>query len=126
MKIRNAAVAGLTAVAVTLAPVAAANATENVVSDAATVNNGGETGDFTADLSAWIKQDKAGSSAWGDRYQADREVIGTDLIGERKNWDAQAEWARIAYGVTAFGVVGTVIGAIIAYFNQLKNQGIII
>ncbi|APT85648.1 hypothetical protein [Corynebacterium aquilae] len=126
MKIRNVALAGMTAAAVALAPVAAANAAENTTSNPAVVDAGGNTGDFTADLSSYLDQSKPGSSAWGDRYQGDREVKGIDLFGEQKNWDAQAEWARIAYGVTAFGVIGTVIGAIIAYFNQLKNVGAII
>ncbi|PRQ10497.1 hypothetical protein C1Y63_11220 [Corynebacterium sp. 13CS0277] len=126
MKIRNAAVAGLTAVAVALAPVAAANATEGRLSDAQTVNEGGYTGDFSSDFMAWLKQDKPGSSAWGDRYDADAPVAGDALFGSQKNWSKIPEWANIAYGVTAFGVVGTVIGAIIAFFNQLKNNGTII
>lgn len=85
-----------------------------------------ETAPFTTDAQEFLKN-PSNSSAFGRRYDANQDVYGTDLLGLRKNFDAQPVWSQIWYVVTALGVIGTVIGiGWLPVVNQLKAQGIII
>lgn len=105
-KFKNAAVASVAAVALTLSGTAVASAEEvNVPQKAAT---------------------STGSSFFGDWLNAELPAKGIDLFGEEKDADAAPAWGE-AWVVGLYTLAGGIVGgAILAGFNWLKHEGIII
>lgn len=124
MRIRNAALAGATALAVAFGGSTVAFAAETTEQGDNTVTvekqSQSKTGpggvadttpeDYTPSLSSKI----------GNKVEGDQAADGTAIFGIKKDFSEQPEWAKILYGVTiATGVaalVGNIIGPVYNFF----------
>ena len=123
MRIRNAALAGATALAVAFggSTVAFAETTEQgdntVTVEKQSQSKTGPGGvadttpeDYTPSLSSKI----------GNKVEGDQAADGTAIFGSSKDFSGEPEWAKILYGVTiATGVaalVGNIIGPVYNFF----------
>lgn len=103
-KIRNVAIAGATALALTFGGVSAATAEEN----------DGENVSLSSQLSS---VPTGGSSAFGDANEADDRGTGEDALGEETDDEATPEWLGKWRDLTTLAGLGTVLGAIIGAVN---------
>ncbi len=124
MRIRNAALAGATALAVAFGGSTVAFAAETTEQGDNTVTvekqSQSKTGpdgvadttpeDYTPSLSSKI----------GNKVEGDQAADGTAIFGSSKDFSGEPEWAKILYGVTiATGVaalVGNIIGPVYNFF----------
>lgn len=122
MRIRNAALAGATALAVAFggSTVAFAAETTEQGDNTVTVESQSKTGpggvadttpeDYTPSLSSKV----------GNKVEGDQAADGTAIFGSSKDFSGEPEWAKILYGVTvATGVaalVGNIIGPVYNFF----------
>lgn len=107
---KNIAVASATALALTVSGTAVANAQTTT-----------DTNDTAVSSSKLVVT----SSEWGKWLNGDQKAVGTDTFGDTVDSQAPA-WAKAwNIGLWTLGA-GTVAGAILAGFNWLKHEGIII
>ena len=126
MRIRNAALAGATALAVAFGGSTVAFAAEtteqgdNTVTVESQSQSQSKTGpdgvadttpeDYTPSLSSKV----------GNKVEGDQAADGTAIFGSSKDFSGEPEWAKILYGVTvATGVaalVGNIIGPVYNFF----------
>ncbi|MFP7665725.1 MAG: hypothetical protein ACHEUT_09320 [Corynebacterium pyruviciproducens] len=133
MRIRNAAVAGATALAVAFTGVANAEAPKtNGTTKVANIDTPGN--DFYIAPGDRINNDRKiklevsgnsmGSSNIGDRLEKNKYASGNNIFGDKQ--DPQlAAWAKLFYASGILGAVGTVIGTIIAAVNYGLHEGLI-
>lgn len=114
IKFRNAAVAAATAVALSLTGTAVAHADTDVEIEGSSTTSSG-LGKRTG---AWTDGED------GAVIEADHQVIGTDLLGGAVS-DENPEWAEHWMNLTRIGIVGSIVGAVIAGINWLKFEGIL-
>ena len=118
MRIRNAALAGATALAVAFggSTVAFAETTEqgdNTVTVESQSQSQSKTGpdgvadttpeDYTPSLSSKV----------GNKVEGDQAADGTAIFGSSKDFSGEPEWAKILYGVTVATGVAALVGNII-------------
>lgn len=130
--IRNAAVAGVTALAVSLSGVTAfaaeppAKSETNTSSENTTTTKPSEN---TGKEGKTPKQDTKGSlsSQLSPKYEGDKGVTGADAFGSSKlPKDKLPKWFNVWEGFTIAGIVLTVLTNLIApAYNYLKFNGII-
>lgn len=108
MRIRKAAIAGATALAVAFSGTAVASA-ETEGDQAVQVNR--QEGDTTATSSD--KEDKGGSSKIGNDLWADSDADGTKIFGKDTDLSSQPAWAQALYGIGIASAVVTVIGGLV-------------
>lgn len=126
MRIRNAALAGATALAVAFggSTVAFAETTEqgeNIVTvedqSQSKTAPGGEADttpeDYTPSLSSKI----------GSKVEGDQAADGTAIFGSSKDFSGQPEWAKILYGLTVVAGLGTLLGTIIGPVHNFLVHG---
>ena len=126
MRIRNAALAGATALAVAFggSTVAFAETTEqgdNTVTvedqNPSKTAPGGEADttpeDYTPSLSSKI----------GSKVEGDQAADGTAIFGSSKDFSGQPEWAKILYGLTVVAGLGTLLGSIIGPVHNFLVHG---
>lgn len=133
MRIRNAALAGATALAVAFggSTVAFAETTEqgdNTVtvedqSQSNTAQSQSNTApegkadttpeDYTPSLSSKI----------GSKVEGDQAADGTAIFGSSKDFSGQPEWAKILYGLTVVAGLGTLLGTIIGPVHNFLVHG---
>ena len=129
MRIRNAALAGATALAVAFGGSTVAFAAE-------TTEQGDNTVTVEKQSQSKKSQSKTGpggvadttpedytpslSSKIGNKVEGDQAADGTAIFGSSKDFSGEPEWAKILYGVTiATGVaalVGNIIGPVYNFF----------
>lgn len=99
MRIRKAAIAGATALAVAFSGASVATAAEAPSDQETTSSNNPET--------------NGGSSTAGDWLNADKEADGREIFGWESNLSSQPEWAQALYGIGIASAVVTVIGGLV-------------
>lgn len=126
MRIRNAAVAGATALAVAFSGVAAAEDTNTTP---------GVSKDYYEPTGDQLPPNKPGelpinkgdsnlSSKFGDGLDKFEAASGNDIFGVEKAENLPG-WAKLFYASGILGAIGTVIGTIIAAVNYGLNEGFI-
>lgn len=129
MRIRNAAVAGATALAIAFSGVASAETTdtpkvpniENPQSEFYHEKENLVNGDREIKLQG---EGNKTSSDLGDKLGKTTYVDGREIFGSSKN-DEMAPWAKLFYASGILGAIGTVIGTIIAAVNYGLHEGLI-
>lgn len=119
---RTAAVAASTAVAVAFGGATAASAEDAPVKEENLSSN------LSSAFDNYKEQDGEFvtlSSKWGAATQADKEVIGGNLLGERTHDESNALWSKIWRDGT-YALLGTAAaGAVIAAYNYAVYTGIV-
>lgn len=131
MRIRNAAVAGATALAVAFTGVANA---ETPKTPEKTMTSEGE---FKVDPDKIVTPGKEGvgelqgnangstlSSDLGDKLDKNIATNGNNIFGDKQDPNLPG-WAKLFYASGILGAVGTVIGTIIAAVNYGLHEGLI-
>ena len=121
MRIRNAAIAGATALAVAFGGTTVAVAAEGS-SDAA------QTAPATNEDSS-----QQGSSSEGQSFpnkvdqdlelEGDKAADGTKIFGSSKDFSGQPVWAKVLYSLTILGGIGAVLGGVIGPVVNFINHG---
>ncbi|MDK8669528.1 MULTISPECIES: hypothetical protein [Corynebacterium] len=121
MRIRNAAIAGATALAVAFGGTTVAVAAEGS-SDAA------QTAPATNEGSS-----QQGSSSEGQSFpnkvdqdlelEGEKEADGTKIFGSSKDFSEQPVWAKVLYSLTILGGIGAVLGGVIGPVFNFINHG---
>ena len=129
MRIRNAALAGATALAVAFggSTVAFAAETTEQGDNTVTVEDQSQSNQSQSNTAPGGKADTTPedytpslSSKIGSKVEGDQAADGTAIFGSSKDFSGEPEWAKILYGVTiATGVaalVGNIIGPVYNFF----------
>ena len=124
MRIRNAAIAGATALAVAFGGTTVASAADTVNQNGNNVTveqaNPSKTGKGQAEDQTPEDYTPSLSSKVGNKVEGDQAADGTAIFGSSKDFSGEPEWAKILYGVTvATGVaalVGNIIGPVYNFF----------
>ncbi|OUJ24628.1 hypothetical protein ACLI1L_001066 [Corynebacterium sp. LaCa117] len=115
MRIRNAAIAGATALAVAFGGTTVASADVNQNGNTVPVEQAGpsKTGagqkedqtpeDYTPSLSSKI----------GNKLEGDQAANAVGIFGSSKDFSGQPAWAKVFYGATVLAGVGALLGGII-------------
>ncbi|WP_394286859.1 hypothetical protein [Corynebacterium kefirresidentii] len=121
MRIRNAAIAGATALAVAFGGTTVAVAAEGS-SDAA------QTAPATNEGSS-----QQGSSSEGQSFpnkvdqdlelEGEKPADGTKIFGSSKDFSGQPVWAKVLYSLTILGGIGAVLGGVIGPVMNFINHG---
>ena len=98
MRIRNAAIAGATALAVAFGGTTVATAAETSSDQNISSNDPNTNG---------------GSSTAGDWLDANKDANGRDIFGKEANLSSQPAWAQALYGIGIASAVITVIGGLV-------------
>ncbi len=112
MRIRNAALAGATAIAVAFGGTTVASAQE-------TINQGDHTVEVEDAQSTTAGNDNADvegsnmSSRIGDKFEKEKPAQGPAIFGSSKDLGSQPKWAQAFYGLTITAGVAALIGGII-------------
>lgn len=126
MRIRNAAVAGATALAIAFSGVAVAedtNTTPGVSKDYYEPKGDQVAPNKPGELPI-NKNDSNLSSKFGDGLDKFESVSGNDIFGVEQAENLPG-WAKLFYASGILGAIGTVIGTIIAAVNYGLNEGLI-
>lgn len=123
MRIRNAAIAGATAIAVAFGgtTIASAQTDENTESSQSSENTNEETTNEDAKSSGSSDSDASLSSQIGDSDLVDKgeddnkntEFAGTDVFGSSKNFDEVPSWAQGFYALTIVASLGSLVGLVV-------------
>lgn len=132
MRIRNAALAGATALAVAFGGSTVAFAAE-------TTEQGDNTVTVEKQSQSKKSQSKTGpggvadttpedytpslSSKIGSKVEGDQAADGTAIFGSSKDFSGQPEWAKILYGLTVVAGLGTLLGTIIGPVHNFLVHG---
>ena len=124
MRIRNAALAGATALAVAFggSTVAFAAETTEQGDNTVTVEKQSQSKTGPGGVADTTPEDYTPSlsSKVGNKVEGDQAADGTAIFGSSKDFSGEPEWAKILYGVTiATGVaalVGNIIGPVYNFF----------
>ncbi|MDK7214242.1 hypothetical protein [Corynebacterium pyruviciproducens] len=134
MRIRNAAVAGATALAVAFAGVANAEEPAKTENTTKVANIDNPKSEFYIAPGDRINNDRKiklevtgnsmGSSKIGDKLDKNVYTNGNNIFGDKQDPNLPA-WAKLFYASGILGAVGTVIGTIIAAVNYGLHEGLI-
>ena len=115
MRIRNAAIAGATALAVAFGGTTVASAQETVTQDDHNVTveqqNPSKTAKGGEDDNG--KSDGSLSSKLGHKLEGDKAANGVGIFGSSKDFSGQPAWAKVFYGATVVAGIGALLGGII-------------
>ena len=117
MRIRNAAIAGVTALAVAFGGTTVASAADNVEQGNHTVpvkdHGPSKTApDGEADTTPEDYKPSLSSNI-GQQLEGDKAANGVAIFGSSKDFSGQPAWAKVFYGVTVFAGLGALLGTII-------------
>lgn len=139
MRIRNAAVAGATALAVAFAGVANAEAPKTIdTPKVANIDTPGndfyiapenrintEKNPAASKDKLKVKEGESNlSSKIGDGLEKNKYASGNNIFGDKQDPELPG-WAKLFYASGILGAVGTVIGTIIAAVNYGLHEGLI-
>lgn len=110
---RTAAVAGITALALSMGTASIATAQEDT--------------DTNANLSsAFPALSSGGFAGVGEEWDADQPVTGEDTFGEVENRDEAPSWVQNMYDLTWIGAIASVLGVIVfPAYNYLVYTGVL-
>lgn len=115
MRIRNAAIAVATALAVAFGGTTVASAQEPVTQDDHNVTveqqNPSKTAKGGDDDNG--KSDGSLSSKLGHKLEGDKAANGVGIFGSSKDFSDQPAWAKVFYGATVVAGIGALLGGII-------------
>ena len=117
MRIRNAAIAGATALAVAFGGTTVASADETVNQNGNNVTveqaNPSKTGKGQAEDQTPEDYTPSLSSKLGHKLEGDQAANGVGIFGSSKDFSGQPAWAKVFYGATVVAGVGALLGGII-------------
>ena len=115
MRIRNAAIAGATALAVAFGGTTVASAQETVTQDDhnVTVEQQNPSKTATGGVDDDKKSEGSLSSKIGNKLEADKAANGVGIFGSSKDFSGQPAWAKVFYGATVVAGIGALLGGII-------------
>lgn len=106
MRIRNAAIAGATAIAITFGGTTIASAEEE-----SSLSSQSGTADSAPTLSSKIADSPLVNR--GEGNDKNTQFTGQDLFGSSKNLDNVPDWAQGFYALTVVASIGSIIGLIV-------------
>ena len=108
---RTAAVAGVTALALSLGTTSIASAQEETRSDLS---------------SGFSALSSGGFAGVGEEWDADQPVTGEDTFGEVENRDDAPSWVQNMYDLTWIGAIASILGVIVfPAYNYLVYTGVL-
>ena len=117
MRIRNAAIAGATALAVAFGGTTVASADETVNQNGTEIEvqpqnpsntaKGGDDDQTPEDYKPSL------SSKIGNKLEGDKAANGVGIFGSSKDFSGQPAWAKVFYGATVVAGIGALLGGII-------------
>ena len=117
MRIRNAAIAGATALAVAFGGTTVASADETVNQNGNNVTveqaNPSKTGKGQAEDQTPEDYTPSLSSKIGHKLEGDQAANGVGIFGSSKDFSGQPAWAKVFYGATVVAGIGALLGGII-------------
>ena len=115
MRIRNAAIAGATALAVAFGGTTVASAQETVTQDDHNVTVEQQNPSKTAKGGDDDNGKSGGSlsSKLGHKLEGDKAANGVGIFGSSKDFSGQPAWAKVFYGATVVAGLGALLGGII-------------
>ena len=117
MRIRNAAIAGATALAVAFGGTTVASADETVDQNGDNVTveqaNPSKTGNGQAEDQTPEDYTPSLSSKIGNKLEGDQAANGVGIFGSSKDFSGQPAWAKVFYGATVVAGLGALLGGII-------------
>ena len=117
MRIRNAAIAGATALAVAFGGTTVASADETVNQNGNNVTveqaNPSKTGKGQAEDQTPEDYTPSLSSKLGHKLEGDQAANGVGIFGSSKDFSGQPAWAKVFYGATVVAGLGALLGGII-------------
>ena len=117
MRIRNAAIAGATALAVAFGGTTVASADETVDQNGDNVTveqaNPSKTGNGQAEDQTPEDYTPSLSSKIGNKLEGDQAANGVGIFGSSKDFSDQPAWAKVFYGATVVAGIGALLGGII-------------
>ena len=117
MRIRNAAIAGATALAVAFGGTTVASADETVDQNGNNVTveqaNPSKTGNGQAEDQTPEDYTPSLSSKLGHKLEGDQAANGVGIFGSSKDFSGQPAWAKVFYGATVVAGIGALLGGII-------------
>lgn len=116
MRIRNAAIAGATALAVAFGGTTVAVAAEGS-SDAA------QTAPATNEGSSSEGQSFPNKVDQDLKLEGEKAADGTKIFGSSKDFSEQPVWAKVLYSLTILGGIGAVLGGVIGPVVNFINHG---
>lgn len=122
MRIRNAAIAGATALAVAFGGTTVASAEDTAApkQEQSSTTNGSSTSEEKdaakgGSLSSKINKDL--------NLEGDQEADGQDIFGATKNLEGQPKWAKVLYGTTIATAIATLIGLVVGPLANFVQFG---
>ncbi|GJN42251.1 hypothetical protein HF851_01605 [Corynebacterium ammoniagenes] len=106
MRIRNAAIAGATAIAVAFGGTTIASAEEG-----SSLSSESGTADSAPTLSSKIAD--SGLVDHGEGNDKNTQFTGQDIFGSSKNFDNVPDWAQGFYALTVVASIGSIIGLVV-------------
>ena len=117
MRIRNAAIAGATALAVAFGGTTVASADETVNQNGNNVTveqaSPSKTGKGQAEDQTPEDYTPSLSSKLGHKLEGDKAANGVGIFGSSKDFSGQPAWAKVFYGATVVAGLGALLGGII-------------
>lgn len=127
MRIRNAAIAGATALAVAFGGTTVASAAETIEQDDHTVvvedQNPSKTAPGGEDNTTPEDYKPSLSSKIGNKLESDKAANGVGIFGSSKDFSGQPAWAKAFYSLTVIAGLGTLLGAIIGPVHNFLVHG---
>ena len=127
MRIRNAAIAGATALAVAFGGTTVASAADTVNQNGNEITvqpqnpsntaKGGDDDQTPEDYTPSL------SSKLGHKLEGDQAANAVGIFGSSKDFSGQPEWAKILYGLTVVAGLGTLLGTIIGPVHNFLVHG---
>ena len=127
MRIRNAAIAGATALAVAFGGTTVASAADTVNQNGNNVTveqaNPSKTGKGQAEDQTPEDYTPSLSSKLGHKLEGEKAADGTKIFGSSKDFSGQPVWAKVLYSLTILGGIGAVLGGVIGPVVNFINHG---
>ncbi|KXB55955.1 hypothetical protein HMPREF3227_02148 [Corynebacterium sp. CMW7794] len=130
MRIRNAAIAGATALAVAFGGTTVASAEDTAApkQEQSSTANGSSTSDNKGESTPDEKDAAKGASLsskinTGLKLEGDKEADGQKIFGSSKDLSEQPKWAKVLYGTTIATAIATLIGMVVGPLANFVQFG---
>ncbi|WP_018298037.1 hypothetical protein [Corynebacterium lubricantis] len=127
-KFRTAALAAATALTVSLAGTSIVSAQEAPVAEGYETGSSDRYENGSSELTELTLNGLSsgeGLGPVGDATDADTPVNATDILGNERDAEAAPQWANLWATIVDLGVVGSLLGGIIAAYNYAVYNGMI-
>lgn len=130
MRIRNAAIAGATALAVAFGGTTVASAEDTAApkQEQSSTANSSSTSDNKGESTPDEKDAAKGASLsskinTGLKLEGDKEADGQKIFGSSKDLSEQPKWAKVLYGTTIATAIATLIGMVVGPLANFVQFG---